>query len=144
MPDANSHATPVAGAALVVALALSAVLGPGCGPGEPPKPTQALAPKRAPAGPVLTGTVTGADVRGFVGKSRCLTCHQEQHAAWLPTAHSRALRPASKNSIHAPFTGAKATVGEGEAGFKVLEVDGELFVDCLGPDRTMGRFRIAR
>jgi predicted CXXCH cytochrome family protein len=77
---------------------------------------------------------------GFVGSATCAGCHAAQHADWQASDHARAMQPATRESVLAPFAGELVTAGASRAAFRR---DGAAFIARTdGPDGAEGDFAV--
>ena len=78
--------------------------------------------------------------RAYVGRSRCLDCHQQQGDAWEGSHHALAMQPATPGSVLADFDEAELTYYGITA--RMFRRDDKFFVHTEGPDGEMADFEV--
>lgn len=73
----------------------------------------------------------------FVGSAACASCHAKEAQAWQSSQHQRAMQPAARPGILAPFK------GERFSGATFSERQGRFFVNTDGPDGKLRDYEIA-
>src|SRR3954451_11583861 len=86
------------------------------------------------------GELTTHAEQGFVGSSACAGCHDTQSKAWAGSQHSRAMQPASRETVLGDFNDAAAAHFDSRARF--LERDGRFVVETEDKDGKAGQFRV--
>ena len=76
----------------------------------------------------------------FVGRSKCLDCHQAQHAAWTGSHHDLAMDRATDKTVLGDFN--DATLEHYGVTSRMFRRDGRFFVNTEGPDGKLDDFEI--
>jgi hypothetical protein len=76
----------------------------------------------------------------FVGRSKCLDCHQAQHAAWAGSHHDLAMDRATEKTVLGDFGG--VTLEHYGVTSRMFRKDGKFFINTEGPDGQLADFEI--
>lgn len=76
----------------------------------------------------------------FVGRSRCIDCHQQQHADWSGSHHDLAMDLATDESVLGDFS--DATLEHYGVTSRMFRRDGKFFINTEGPDGQLADFEI--
>jgi tetratricopeptide (TPR) repeat protein len=77
----------------------------------------------------------------FVGREKCLTCHEEAYDAWAGSDHDNAMGLASDSTVRGDFDDAVFEYNGITARF--FRRDGKYYVNTQGPDGELADFEIA-
>jgi tetratricopeptide (TPR) repeat protein len=77
----------------------------------------------------------------FVGREKCLECHEEAYESWAGSDHDKAMDFAADSSVLGDFDDAVFEYGDIYARF--YKRDGKYFVYTQGPDGELAEFEIA-
>jgi tetratricopeptide (TPR) repeat protein len=76
----------------------------------------------------------------FVGRSKCLDCHQSQHAAWTGSHHDLAMDLATEKTVLADFN--NATLEHHGQTSRMFKKDGKFWINTEGPDGQFTDFEV--
>jgi tetratricopeptide (TPR) repeat protein len=77
----------------------------------------------------------------FVGRERCISCHEEAYERWTGSDHDRAMAVADDSTVLGDFN--DATYDHGGATTRFYRREGKYLVHTEGPNGEMGEFEIA-
>ncbi len=80
------------------------------------------------------------DTFAYVGRDRCVECHEDENAAFLGSDHDRAMDVAADSTVLGDFSGAEARANGVTARFD--RRDGRFFVTTDGPDGAQHRYEV--
>lgn len=96
---------------------------------------------RPPAPHPGTSLVAPPPVAAHVGSAACASCHAAAALAWQGSQHRRAMQPALRESVLAPFGGERFRAGALEAVFS--QRDGRFIVRTQGADGKAADFEVS-
>lgn len=76
----------------------------------------------------------------YVGGASCKSCHQQQHADWVTSHHSKAMQPATDSSVSGNFNNAVLTA-DGVTS-KFFKKDGKFYINTQGEDGKYADFEV--
>lgn len=76
----------------------------------------------------------------YVGREKCIACHEDEYQAWLGSDHDNAMDVASDSTVLGDFDNAVFEYGDITARF--FKKDGGFFVHTQGPDGVPADFEI--
>ncbi|UCD24338.1 MAG: hypothetical protein JSW51_15180, partial [Gemmatimonadota bacterium] len=82
-----------------------------------------------------------SSVATFVGREKCVDCHEVEHDSWRDSDHDRAMQPASDSTVLGDFDDAVFEYSDVSARF--FRRDGKFYVNTQGPNGELADFEIA-
>ncbi|MCP4900575.1 MAG: tetratricopeptide repeat protein, partial [bacterium] len=77
----------------------------------------------------------------FVGRERCISCHQGAYEGWLGSDHDRAMDVAAEETVRGDFSGVNFEHHGITSQF--YRQDGKFIVSTVGPDGEIGEFAVS-
>jgi tetratricopeptide (TPR) repeat protein len=77
----------------------------------------------------------------FVGREKCIECHQDEYDSWHGSDHDRAMAEANDSTVLGDF--ANATFEYGDLTARFFRKDGGFYVETQGADGQLAEFQIA-
>ena len=81
---------------------------------------------------------SGTETASFVGREKCVNCHENATNAWKGSDHDNAMAVASDSTVVGDFN--NVLFAQGDVTARFYKKDGRFFVHTQGPEGVPGDF----